>query len=157
LWPPASPGNTQSALLARINAGRKSCTYSSMIAVTISSSLNWSGTLFLTSYLGNVSQKGGVRSARFVQVLAKANAGKVTQPNGRDRQYRRRDSDLGQDRGPDRRMPRLQAGLLHELLGQVHHPRPDPICSKTANAERREKLLQMVRDLMAAFWRIKVP
>ena len=25
-------------------------------------------------------------------------------------------------------MPPLHAGLLHELLGQVHDPRPNPIC-----------------------------
>ena len=34
---------------------------------------------------------------------------------------------LGQDRGPDRRMTPLRPSLPHELLGQVHDPRPNPI------------------------------
>ena len=111
LWLPDSPGNSQSALLPRINAGRKSWTYSLMIVVTISSSLNWSGVLFLTSYFGKVSQIVGMRSSRLDQVLAKANAGEVTQPDRRHRQDRDRDRDLGQDRGPDWRMTPLPGEL----------------------------------------------
>ena len=55
--------------------------------------------------------KVGVRSSRLAQVLAKANAGEITEPDGRHRQDRHRDGDLGQDRGPDRRMTPLQSGL----------------------------------------------
>ena len=97
-----------------------------MIAVTVSSSLNWSGTLFLTSYFAEYEPKGGVRSARLDQVLAQANAGEITQSDGRHRQDRHRDGDLSQDRGPDRRMPPLQAGLLQKLFRQVHDSRPNP-------------------------------
>ena len=58
----------------------------------------------------------GLRSSRLDQVLAKANAGKVTQPDRRHRQDRHRDRDLGEHRGPDGRVPLLQASLPQELL-----------------------------------------
>src|SRR3984893_16511697 len=68
-----------------------------------------------------------VWSAGLDQGLAKANAGEVTQPDGCHRQDCHGGSDLGQDRGSDRRMTPLEARLLQKLLGQVDDPRPDPI------------------------------
>ncbi len=79
----------------------------------------------MTSYLLKRQEIVGLRSSRLDQVLAKANAGKVTQPDRRHRQDRHRDRDLGQDRGPDRRVTPLQPSLSHELIGQLRDPRPD--------------------------------
>jgi hypothetical protein len=69
----------------------------------------------------------GIRPSRLNQVLAEADAGEIAQPDWRHRQDRHRDGDLSQDRGPDRRMRQLATGLSHQLLRQVHDPRPHAV------------------------------